>query len=77
MGLKGQFGLESPFVINLLKVFDEDNSGTITMNQFLKILGEDVEFEEVEMNMADHEIVEKIKMKDGKEAKGKGKEEKK
>ena len=32
MGLKGQFGLESPFVINLLKVFDEDNSGTITMN---------------------------------------------
>ena len=36
-----------------------------------------MEFEEVEMNMADHEIVEKIKMKDGKEAKGKGKEEKK
>lgn len=30
-------------------MFDEDNSGSITMKEFLKILGEDVEFEDVEM----------------------------
>ena len=46
-GLKKQFGLESPLVINLIKVFDEDNSNTITMNEFLKVLGEDVPFSDI------------------------------
>ena len=34
-------------MINLLKVFDEDGSGSISMGEFLKVLGEDVEFSEL------------------------------
>ena len=40
-GLK-YFGLHIAFVNNLLKIFDKDNSDTISLKEFLNILGDDI-----------------------------------
>ena len=48
LGLKN-FGLHVALVNNLLKVFDSDNSNSIEMNEFLKIMGEDIDISDVEM----------------------------
>lgn len=48
LGLKS-FGLHVALVNNLLKVFDKDGTNSIDMNEFLKILGEDVDISDVDM----------------------------
>jgi Ca2+-binding EF-hand superfamily protein len=48
LGLKG-LGLHVAVVSNLLKVFDKDNSDKIELNEFLLVLGEDIELSDVEI----------------------------
>lgn len=47
-GLKG-LGMQVGFVGRVLSVFDRDGSGEIVLEEWLQLLGEDVEMEEVEI----------------------------
>lgn len=47
LGLKG-LGVHVAQATNLLRMFDRDNTNSISMEEFCRVLGEDVEFSDVE-----------------------------
>lgn len=48
-GLKNM-GLHVAFIGKVLTVFDRDASGEVSLDEWLSILGEDVEMEDVDMD---------------------------
>lgn len=50
LGLKS-LGVHVALATNLLKVFDKDGSDSISEAEFLKIVGEDVDMSDVEMDV--------------------------